>query len=49
MPYGVRGKVEWYYNLGDNERGSVVPSGVYFIRLAPWGAPPLTKKMVMLR
>jgi hypothetical protein len=22
--YGVRGKVEWYYNLGDNERGSVV-------------------------
>jgi len=22
--YGVRGKVEWYYNLGDNESGSVV-------------------------
>ena len=22
--YGVRGKVEWYYNLGKNERGSVV-------------------------
>ncbi|MFB3893735.1 MAG: glycoside hydrolase domain-containing protein [Phycisphaerae bacterium] len=22
--YGVRGKVEWYYNLGDNERGSLV-------------------------
>jgi hypothetical protein len=22
--YGVRGKVEWYYNLGDNERGSIV-------------------------
>lgn len=22
--YGVRGKVEWYYNLGQNERGSVV-------------------------
>lgn len=22
--YGVRGKVEWYYNLGNNERGSVV-------------------------
>jgi hypothetical protein len=22
--YGVRGKVEWYYNLGPNERGSVV-------------------------
>lgn len=22
--YGVRGKVEWYYNLGQNERGSIV-------------------------
>ena len=22
--YGVRGKVEWYYNLGTNERGSLV-------------------------
>ena len=22
--HGVRGKVEWYYNLGNNERGSVV-------------------------
>jgi hypothetical protein len=22
--YGVQGKVEWYYNLGDNSRGSVV-------------------------
>ncbi len=22
--YGVRGKVEWYYNLGNNERGSIV-------------------------
>jgi hypothetical protein len=22
--YGVRGKVEWYYNLGENERGSIV-------------------------
>ncbi len=22
--YGVRGKVEWYYNLGPNERGSIV-------------------------
>jgi hypothetical protein len=22
--YGVRGKVEWYYDLGKNERGSVV-------------------------
>ncbi len=22
--YGVRGKVEWYYNLGNNERGSLV-------------------------
>ena len=22
--YGARGKVEWYYNLGDNERGSLV-------------------------
>jgi len=22
--YGVRGKVEWYYNLGNNSRGSVV-------------------------
>jgi hypothetical protein len=22
--YGVKGKVEWYYNLGNNERGSVV-------------------------
>jgi len=22
--YGVRGKIEWYYNLGDNEEGSVV-------------------------
>ncbi len=24
--YGVKGKVEWYYKLGDNERGSVVRS-----------------------
>ena len=23
-PYGVHGKVEWYYNLGDNSSGSVV-------------------------
>jgi len=22
--YGVRGKVEWYYNLGQNERGTIV-------------------------
>jgi hypothetical protein len=22
--YGVRGKIEWYYNLGQNERGSLV-------------------------
>jgi len=22
--YGARGKVEWYYNLGKNERGSMV-------------------------
>jgi len=22
--YGVRGKIEWYYNLGQNERGSIV-------------------------
>ena len=22
--YGVQGKIEWYYNLGENERGSVV-------------------------
>ena len=22
--YGVKGKIEWYYNLGDNESGSVV-------------------------